>query len=264
MAVQVEIHAFIGGYIRTVKERLIQTTDEREMGRPHWIPIPFYVVRHGSSLVAFDTGMNERCARDPEGHLGKDILAVPIVPEMKPEEAFDKQLKSRLGIEPRDLNGLILSHGHLDHAGSVHVFADTEVPIFVQRSELQVIEEGQIGYMPADYGDLKRLHFVPVDGVLDVFGDGTVVAFPMPGHTPGMMSLMVTVTDGRRYVLTSDALDSIEQLEKRILPWVAWDESKVVQVFNVLSLLRLAGAEIVPEHDPFYWKNRPLAPHPFE
>jgi len=260
----VQIYAFIGGYIRTLKEKLIQITDKREMGRTHTIPVPFYVIRHGSSLVAFDTGMNARCATDAEAHLGKEILSVPIVPEMKPEEAFEEQIKSRLGIEPKDLNGLILSHGHLDHAGGVHMLADTEVPIFVQRPELKVIEEGQIGYMPGDYGDLKRLHFVPVDGVLDLFGDGTVVAFPMPGHTPGLQSVMVKTEGHRCYVLTSDALDSIEQLEGKIMPWVAWDESKVLQGFHTLDLLKCMGAEIVPHHDPFYWKNRPLAPNPFK
>ncbi len=264
MGREVEIYAFIGGHIRTVKERLIQITDRREMGRPHTIPVPFYVVRHGSSLVAFDTGMNERCALDPEGHLGKEIYNVPIMPEMKAEDAFQEQLERRLGVQPKDLNGVILSHGHLDHAGGIHLFEGTEVPIFVQRSELEVIEAGQIGYIPDDYGDLNKLHFVPVDGILDVFADGSVVAFPMPGHTPGMQSLMIKTSGGGRYVLTADALDSIEQLDGKIMPWVAWDEAKVLQGFHTLDLLRAMGVEIVPQHDPFYWKNRPWAPHPFK
>jgi N-acyl homoserine lactone hydrolase len=262
MPPKVEILAFLCGQIETEKDKLVQIKNQREAGMHYTIPIPFFVIRHGSSLVAFDTGINKKCATDAKSHWGEEILSVPIVPVLTEEDAFEAQLKSKLRIEPKDLNGLILSHGHLDHAGGLWTLADTEVPIFVQKAELEVIEQGALGYIPGDYPPPERLHWVPVDGVWDVFGDNTVIAFPMPGHTPGLQSLMVTTDEGT-YFLTSDALDSIEQLNERLLPWAVWDESKVIQVLNTLDLFRLMGIEVVPMHDPFYWKNRPLAPEPF-
>ena len=45
------------------------------------------------------------------------------------------QLKS-LGLEPKELDAVVVSHLHFDHAGFLHIFKNTGIPVLVQESEL--------------------------------------------------------------------------------------------------------------------------------
>lgn len=63
---------------------------------------------------------------------------------------------------------------------------------------------------------MKRLNIQTVEGLFDVFGDQTVVAFPVPGHTLGLQSLLVRLSNGKNVILCEDALYTMENLEANI------------------------------------------------
>jgi glyoxylase-like metal-dependent hydrolase (beta-lactamase superfamily II) len=108
----------------------------------------------------------------------------------------------------------------------------------------------------------EKLNIKTIEGVFDIFGDQSVVAVPLPGHTPGIQALMVKLNNGGRVILCSDILYTMENLDKNILPGVLADPSDILQSFNMLRILRSLNVAIVPSHDPGFYIGKALAPYP--
>lgn len=119
-------------------------------------------------------------------------------------------------------------------------------------------------YIPEDFKYMNELNIKTIEGVFDVFGDECVVAFPTPGHTPGHQSLMVKLASGKTMVFCADAGYTLENIIEAIPPGLYWDISQSMTALNAFKIMRFMGSEIVPSHDPYYWKYKPLAPKVFE
>ncbi len=133
-----------------------------------------WVIRTSEGLILIDTLDNEKEART--------ILAPGLV---------------SLGLDPRTIRDIIITHGHLDHFGGARYLQATYRP-HVYESEVDW------GYMnnPAE---LAKLHLpvVPApikdqiitDGGKLILGGVTVHFVLTPGHTPGTASLLFNVSD---------------------------------------------------------------------
>ena len=196
-AIDVKVFAFNGGTLKTQTQFMIKDT---RVGTPFNIPVPFYLIKHGEDWVAYDTGLNVLCVKDPIAYLGE--RARLFYPVMKSEDEFRVQIR-KLGLKPENIKAVIISHGHWDHAGSLGSFANTGVPVYFQEREMldirKVVDAKKAfqSYSLTDFASLDKLNIKLVNGVFDLFGDGTVVAFPTPGHTYGLQSLMVRRTGGK-------------------------------------------------------------------
>ncbi len=90
-----------------------------------------------------------------------------------------------------------------------------------------------------------------LEGEHDVFGDGTVVLFPTPGHTAGHQSAIVRTSRDRRFVLAADACYTEEHLERDIIPSNHWQERTMRESMEQLRRLSdQAGTPRVFGHDP--------------
>lgn len=262
-AIEVDVYAFKCGIIKTQTNLVLKDT---RVGTPLTIPITFYLIKHGSDWVAFDTGLNAAVAKDPFSHLGDRVKL--WAPEMKPEDEFKVQIK-KLGLSPKDIKAVIISHGHWDHAGAIENFLGTNVPIYFQRKEMteikKVVDVKKVGasYILGDFACLNEVNIQQVDGVFDLFGDKTIVAFPTPGHTVGHQSLYVKVSKGKPMILTADALYTAENLEKMIPPNSAPDMAALLQSFSIFKVMGIMGADVIPSHDFGYWEKVRLAPEEF-
>jgi len=257
----VKVYAFKTGILKTQTQRILKDT---RVGVPMDIPVPFFLIRHGASWVAFDTGNNAAVAKDdPVKYWGAAVVKA-YTPVMKPHEAFKIQIR-KLGLRPKDIKCLILSHGHLDHAGGIEDFRGTNVPIYVQKKELEVINKsvasGKItAYIPADFKYMNELNIKPIEGTFDIFGDQTVVAFPTPGHTPGHQSLLVNPGTGKPWIFCADASYTLENMTARIAIGLYSDIQQVFENLDIFQTMQFMGAEIIPQHDPNYWRNKTFAP----
>lgn len=263
-APDVKAQAFVCGILKTQTQYLLKDT---RVGTAFDIPVTFFVIKHGKDWVAFDTGNNAMVAKDPVAYWGEPVTKA-YYPVMKDYEEFQVQIK-KLGITPKDFKAVIISHGHLDHAGAIDNFKGTDVPIYFQKRELELIKKAveagnKTAYIPDDFKVIKELNIKTVDGVFDVFGDQTIVAFPTPGHTEGHQSLLVKQTGGKSLVLAADAMYTLENMQDAIPPGLAWDIPQSLQALYVFKAMKYVGAEVVPSHDPQYWKNKPLAPKAFK
>ncbi len=82
---------------------------------------------------------------------------------------------------------VLLTHGHLDHAGAAEALAKKfDVKIYVHEAEKETLKDSRMN-LTAVFGAAKTFHadvFVKDDEVLELIGCKIKVLFT-PGHTPG-------------------------------------------------------------------------------
>jgi glyoxylase-like metal-dependent hydrolase (beta-lactamase superfamily II) len=98
------------------------------------------------------------------------------------------------------------------------------------------------------------------DESADFWGDGTVVAVPLHGHTPGSIGVFVNLSPTRRYFLVGDAVNDEEAIDDRKgkSAWLRvtdYDEDTANRVVATLAQLRAARPEItfLPGHSREPW-----------
>jgi N-acyl homoserine lactone hydrolase len=216
---------------------------DRAPGSRWTVPVPAFLVVHRRGRLLFDTGVHCAAIADPVGRLG-ETRASRFGMRSQPGDEVVSQL-GLLGLRPDDVTWVANSHLHFDHCGGNELLGD--VPILVQRAEWEAAHaERPSGYLSADFDTGQDVRLV--DGEHDVFGDGTVVCIPTPGHTAGHQSLRVRTTD-REVVLTADACYFRETLTTSRLPPFAHDHAEQLKSLDILRAFEAAGAHLVFGHD---------------
>lgn len=92
----------------------------------------------------------------------------------------------------------------------------------------------------------------------DIYGDGSIVVVPAPGHTPGSVIIFVTLHNGTRYAFVGDLVYQMEGItlhEERswLVRRMGADEDTTgnrENLFRIIALKeRLPDLIIVPAHD---------------
>ena len=102
----------------------------------------------------------------------------------------DKPLKPQLeaiGYEPEDIKYIAFSHYHLDHTANGNMFAGSTWLVEQAERDIMFSDKPAPVKVEKNYDALKnsKTMILPADSDYDVFGDGTVIIKPAPGHTPG-------------------------------------------------------------------------------
>lgn len=193
---------------------------------------------------------------DAEAHLG--YLIRYFQPHLGTDDLVAKRLET-LDIDVRDIDYLVTSHLHFDHAGGHAQFPNT--PTIVQRREWEAGSDPDLipknGYLPDDYALGQDV--ILIDGEHDVFGDGSVVCIPTFGHTPGHQSLRVRLASGD-VILAADACYFRRSLEALHLPKTGHDHVAMHDSLALLKAMAKRGTRIFYGHDPEFWQALPHAP----
>ena len=225
------------------------------------MPLAYYVwvLRAAGRVVLVDTGFSEATAHQRSLRM-----------ERNPVDAL-----GALGIAAADVNDLILTHLHDDHAGNVDRVSDARV--HVQDDEM-AYATGRYMAHPACGGHYARADVhVLVDRAFDgriTFhrGDAVGDAAPAPGltlhrvsgHTAGLQCVRAWTRRGW-LVLASDATHFYENLEADSPYREVIDVRAALDGFAALRALAGASGLIVPGHDPAVMTRFPraLADHDF-
>lgn len=180
-------------------------------GEPWDYAIASVLIRHPAGLVMVDPAFGRSVASDlgRAGPLFQLVLGGPRGKRPLVDVMDD------VGLAPEAIDYALLTHAHWDHTGALGDLPNAKV--LVARTELEWVTpfirfvEG--GVMPHHLKRAKeRLFSFPwngpaVDGFehsFDVFGDGAIVAVPLPGHTPGSVGYLVRGHGGVTYFLIGD------------------------------------------------------------
>jgi glyoxylase-like metal-dependent hydrolase (beta-lactamase superfamily II) len=146
-----------------------------------------------------------------------------------------------------------MSHLHSDHAGHVNVFPDAE--FVVQQSELRYCwwpdPVQEVFYLDGDFSVLRSADYdvTVVEGEYDVFGDGSVVTVPTPGHTPGHQSVQVELGAGT-VLLGIDVAHQQDGLDREHTASFNHDLRRSLESMRELKArARAANAAIYVTHD---------------
>jgi N-acyl homoserine lactone hydrolase len=231
--------------------------DER-VGTQVYNPYFMYVVAHPKGNLLFDSGVHPQMGTDPQARLGPAAASFQV--QMTDDDHIERCL-GRISMSPRDIDLVVQSHLHFDHAGGLEWL--THAPILVQREELSFAlyppVYQRLIYAQDDFN--HELNWQLLDGDHDVFGDGKVIVLSTPGHTRGHQSLMVHLDGGETIILLADAAYLLEKMRLRALPGIVWSPDAMIASWaRIESLEREHRATLYTTHDLDFRERMKLAP----
>ena len=199
--------------------------------------------------VLVDTGCGDK---EPDGFMarykfeGRGILARNL---------------AALGVTPADVDLVLLTHLHFDHAGGATCLdpAGQLAPVFpnarylVQRRDLDNARRPSLreraSYLPKNWEPLEQAGVLDtVQGAAEILPGLSVR--PVPGHTPGLQAVVVQGQD-RRLLFIADLIPTSHHLRPAWVMGYDLDVATCVeQRLRLLDEVAGTGDVLVFEHDP--------------
>jgi metallo-beta-lactamase class B len=119
------------------------------------------------------------------------IILLDAIFDYSIEAEVDEGLR-KLGLNPADIKYVIVSHGHLDHAGGAKYIQEKfGARLLMTAADYDLLDQQNPPWKP------KRDMLV-TDGQRLTLGDTTITMYVTPGHTEGTISTVFPVRDGNR------------------------------------------------------------------
>lgn len=231
-------------------------TPGENVGKPHVFGNHCYLIKHASGWLLWDSGNPDRLAMMPGGQSNPRgtltaFMTKPLAESLK-----------EIGVGAGDIAHFAMSHSHGDHSGNANLFAGST--IYMQRTEYDVVfgpEPQKYNFIAANFEKLRGAKFVKLEGEHDVFGDGSAVIKPAPGHTQGHQVLVVRLPKRGLVLLSGDMVHLMFSWERNIVPGFNFDvELSRRSIAAMKDYVAKTGAQIWINHDKEQHASIPKAP----
>jgi glyoxylase-like metal-dependent hydrolase (beta-lactamase superfamily II) len=218
---------------------------------PHDGPMPMdyyiWVIRGGGRTVLLDTGFDHDAARRRK----REFL-------QHPADAL-----RAFGIAPEEIEDVVVSHLHYDHAGNLDMFPNARFHLQDREMAFATGRAMRHALMrhPFDVEDVVGMVRLIYDGRV-CFHDGDAPLFDgvslhlIPGHAKGLQAMRVNTALGQ-VVLASDASHFYANMEDRNPFPVVVDVAATLEGYDRLRQLAESPDNIVPGHDPLVRERYP-------
>ena len=202
---------------------------------PRQLASSCYLIRHGDTIMIWDTGFSI----DLKGK--KQDMGGLIA-------SLDRTLAEQLadgGLKPTDVDVLGISHSHADHTGQAKLMPAAR--LIIGKADF----DGMKGKEDDPFGPWRKAGapLTTTEGDLDVFGDGTVIAYFLPGHTPGHMALLVRLKSGP-VLLSGDVVHGYDTLALKAVPTFNTDRAQsIASMERFERLAKETGAKVIIQHE---------------
>jgi glyoxylase-like metal-dependent hydrolase (beta-lactamase superfamily II) len=203
-----------------------------------------YLVVHPEGTLIWDTGIADEMARLPDGRRIADTIVFKVPRTLR------SQLDA-LGVDPRTVGHLGLSHLHVDHVGNLELFPDATVLLHEAEYAAGFSPDAEaLTLIPETYAALDRGRVRTVADGHDLFGDGSVVTVPLVGHTPGHQGLLVELPDTGPVLLAGDiAYSAADYAQSAVREGNVDIEASRRSIERAKTLERERGATVWLHHD---------------
>lgn len=210
----------------------------------------------GQARILFDTGFPPEYASDLAATARRDGLdRFGAFAEFGHQNTATGQL-AVLGLRISDITHVILSHGHIDHVGSLPLFAHAEI-ILTATERADPRPCYFLDVTPIDWPEARYLTITAETALC-----AGVSLIPTPGHTAGHLSAHLALPDGRQVILAADAINRISEADEGFAD--ARDPARAMASYRLLMDRATAtGAEVIYGHEPSQWPGLPKAPVPW-
>jgi N-acyl homoserine lactone hydrolase len=218
------------------------------------IGIPgFLVITSAGEKILIDTGFPEKYAQDVnkaslEDNLGEFGEILELTYENQPAAQLAK-----FGLAKSDIDYLIITHTHIDHVGNIDGFPG--VPIIMGKEEREL--ERPIYWRGKKPLEWPNTEYLLIDGDYE-FGTNFEILH-VPGHTPGELSILLTLPNTGSILLTSDAISRESEVSEGCID--ATNPAQAIASANrILDLATADNAFVIYGHGPEQWKELKKAP----
>jgi N-acyl homoserine lactone hydrolase len=236
------------------------------------IPIVAYLIEHPQAgLILVDTGLDASIAGtsrlDRVRNLGVVGELMARHASMRVEQTAAAQLRA-LGVNPAEIELVVMTHLHFDHASALCDFPRATV-LVDQREWHAAWARGSSlnGYCRAQFAPSLRYRTIdfsapaavprgPFERTVDLFGDGSLILLSTPGHTAGHLSLIARL-EGREALLTADAAYTLGTIRAGERPWRTHDTHAFERSLGQIQAYDRENPDalVVPGHDLEAWRT---------
>ncbi|UYC12050.1 MBL fold metallo-hydrolase [Xanthomonas sp. CFBP 8445] len=173
------------------------------------------LIETDDTLVLVDTGFGLRDVADPHSRLSRFFLTL-VRPAFRAEMTAIRQIQ-RLGLDPRDVGHIVLTHLDFDHAGGLDDFPQAQVHLLASERDHALRQASWMDrqrFRPQQWRDRTRWRtYAAADGETWKGFDciralrglpPDILLVPLPGHTFGHTGVAVQAS-GRWHLLAGDA-----------------------------------------------------------
>ena len=216
--------------------------------------VPCYLIVHPKGTLMWDVGVVPDSAFKADKPVTLTIDSErfssprPLLPQL-----------AALGYPAASITYLALSHYHSDHTANANAFAGSTW--LVHEAE----RKAMFAARPEDqstYNKLRNSKTVILPNTdYDVFGDGSVVIKPAPGHTPGHQVLALRLPKTGPVLIAGDLWHyTAERTASRPPKYEADPQQTLASRAAIEAYLRQSGAQLWIEHDPVTFHRLKKAP----
>lgn len=198
--------------------------------------ISFYLESANHKIIV-DTGGGE-----PEGS--------KYAPYFRTENQELDQALTQIGVDPKDIDIVILTHLHWDHSSNNHLFPNAR--FICQRKEYEYLLDPNSDKSGYDYETIMKTNYTLVDGDCEIINGISVVL--TPGHTVGLQCVVVDTVAGK-YILSNDLVTLFECWEATPRMPNA-NNYNVEVIFNSIRKIEKISDKILPGHDPYVFRQK--------
>ncbi len=204
-----------------------------------------YLINHPNGRLLWDLGLPTQLVGQPP--FTQQIFTVSV------EKSITDQL-AELGVVPSELTYVSISHSHFDHIGQVDQVQGATWLVNQKEYDAMFPPDGSPPADPtlaANYALFQPMERQIIEAEHDVFGDGSVVIFETPGHTPGHASLQLKMPESGTVLLTGDLYHRTESRTLGRAPrFNASEADTTASMAAFEARAEAAGAKVIIQHEP--------------